>query len=314
MSKNSDFCSPCSVCNNNNTSQVNFCNYCYQCDDCNACICKNPIRDIFLDEIKYDLFCHTFKRIFSEYEFENEYFILKSLYNIYTNHTGTYHSCSFFKTHWLDELKIVEEKDDCKFTINIADVEEISIRIYTEQELNDEVYDYVYENIQFFNPHMILHNLKPSVKKLIEVENDDESITSDDLDIPEPETKYDVDECPVCMEEYNEENKKFGHCGHCLCESCFLKVVKSDNSVCPCCRTDWDYSSSETSSEWIQEPFNEDDVMEYIESDNSDMLRTICDIRGVVIDAVYSDGYEHTLNYSLVERIDDECFMVVVEC
>ena len=313
MSKNSEFCVSCS--DISNIENTNFCHWCYHCDDCNSCICKLPNRNILIDEIKYDLFCHTFKRIFSEQEFENEYFIMKCLFKIYNEYKHLYSSCNLFAYNWLDELKISEELDDCKFSILINNEYEISIRIYTESELNSETYDYVYENIQFFNPHLILNNLKPNVNKLTAVEeSDDESITSEDLEIPEPENKYDVDECPVCMEQT--ENKKFGHCGHCLCSDCFLKVVQSDNAVCPCCRTEWDYtpSGSDNDTVYTQEPFDEDDVMEYIDNDNADMLRTICDINGVVTDAIYTDGYEHLLGYSLVDRIDDECYMVVVEC
>ena len=54
MSKNSDFCASCS--DSSNIENTNFCRWCYHCDDCNSCICKLPNRNIFLDEIKYDLF------------------------------------------------------------------------------------------------------------------------------------------------------------------------------------------------------------------------------------------------------------------
>ena len=46
-------------------------------------------------------------------------------------------------------------------------------------------------------------------------------------------------------------------------------------------------------------------IIEYIDNDNADMLRTICNINGVVTDAIYTDGYEHLLGYSLVDRIDE---------
>ena len=45
-----------------------------------------------------------------------------------------------------------------------------------------------------------------------------------------------MDECIICYKEYNNKNKVVLPCRHHLCESCFKKMKKYNNTLCPCCR------------------------------------------------------------------------------
>lgn len=51
---------------------------------------------------------------------------------------------------------------------------------------------------------------------------------------------YEADACPICLEEWSEENvKKTAMCGHSCCWGCMKNVVKSAQPKCPVCRTNY---------------------------------------------------------------------------
>ena len=49
----------------------------------------------------------------------------------------------------------------------------------------------------------------------------------------------DMDCCPVCLEEYNEDEKVFFlDCGHCYHPNCLIEWIDGGKRSCPMCRAD----------------------------------------------------------------------------
>lgn len=176
--------------------------------------------------------------------------------------------------------------------------------VFTEGEIDEELQEYVEENIPYFTPTILFDNIKldKKVKEIIEYENEDPE---------EPEKKFENEQCPVCFCEYtnNEEedltNEKemccYGCCGHKLCEPCYNIIISSNNSRCPECREVWDI---ETDNYTEEIEYTLEDIQELCENEDFNTLRDIIDIIGVSNDASSVDGYAHTLGYDDAEYID----------
>jgi len=42
--------------------------------------------------------------------------------------------------------------------------------------------------------------------------------------------------CPVCYNDYTMDNKIRLKCGHYICITCFIEIIKTKTYSCPCCR------------------------------------------------------------------------------
>lgn len=58
----------------------------------------------------------------------------------------------------------------------------------------------------------------------------------------EPQTLFDFENCPICMEKSMESRIFGGNCGHAICKTCFEKMTSLGLNKCPLCRASFYYS------------------------------------------------------------------------
>jgi hypothetical protein len=110
------------------------------------------------------------------------------------------------------------------------------------------------------------------------------------------ETVYENQNCPVCFDEYEEEegepkSKYVSSCGHMFCDSCAKDLIEY-NGKCGLCR------------ELIiqhEEPYTKKDIQELKRIGDEETLLEIINIDGVIEDALRWDGYEQILGYDYLE-------------
>jgi hypothetical protein len=169
----------------------------------------------------------------------------------------------------------------------------VVIEFQTEEDLDNRTLEYVKEHLCYFNKTILFHNLKPDIyKEVIEYDSEEE----------EPEKVYENDNCPICLECYDDNDiiKKVGCCGHMCCNGCYNHIINSNNSRCPTCREVWDDATNET--EYIE--WEQDDINELCEGEDIDLLNEIIDVNGVKDDVINYDGYSQTLGFEECEYYD----------
>ena len=170
----------------------------------------------------------------------------------------------------------------------------ITLEFQTEEELDERTLEYIKEHICYFNRGILFQNLKPDIyKEIIEYDSEEE----------EPEKVYENDNCPICLECYDENDviKKVGCCGHMCCEGCYSTIINSNNSRCPTCREVWDDATNEP--EYVE--WEKDDIKELCDGEDIETLNEIIDVNGVKEDVINYDGYSQTLGYEDYEYYYD---------
>lgn len=191
-------------------------------------------------------------------------------------------------------------KPDKPTTHNNEPISRVRLEYYTQEELDEKALEYVKENICYFNRTTIYHNLKENVyKEIIEYEVEEPE---------EPEKVFENDSCPVCMEEYDNDNviKKIACCGHMTCLNCYTHIIHSNSSKCPTCRELWEDEEENNEPELIE--YEDEDINELCENEDWETLNEIINIEGVKDDAIMADGYAHILGYEDYESYDNTRF------
>jgi len=176
----------------------------------------------------------------------------------------------------------------------------VSLLVITADETHREMTDYCSENICYFSPIAVFHNLTFVGR----IKEEIPPVCGGDV---EPETKYENENCPVCFCEYTDYddatgllNDKelgfYGCCGHKICESCYERIMDT-TAKCPECRTNWERVSNGETIYYTLE-----DIEELCECEDDVILNEIVNIGGLVDYAVRADGYSHILGY------EDETF------
>jgi len=253
---------------------------------------SSSVRTYYLMKRIYDL-------IQSDYGFKN-------FDNLYVDDIEIETEINYGNYKYYDILipnrKYDPNKPEC---YNNSEKHHYEFSVFTENEIDEELIEYVEEHIAYFTPSVIFDNIKydKRTKEIFEYDNDDEP--------EEPEKKFENEQCPVCFCEYtnNEEedltNEKemccYGCCGHKLCEPCYDTIISSANSRCPECREVWDREVGKYTEEV---EYTLDDIQELCENEDFNTLRDIIDIIGVANDVSRIDGYGETLGYEDAEFIE----------
>jgi len=115
------------------------------------------------------------------------------------------------------------------------------------------------------------------------------------------EIVYENQNCPVCFDEYEEEegepkSKYISSCGHMFCDSCAKDLIEY-NGKCGLCR-----------QLIIQhdEPYTKEDIEQLKREEDNEKLLEIINIDGVIEDALRWDGYEQILGYEYLEAYRTE--------
>jgi hypothetical protein len=185
---------------------------------------------------------------------------------------------------YTDEIT-VEDIGQGYFDVHIKTIDReqtYSFKVYTGNEIDEEVEEYIKENILFVSTFSLLLNVKPEHKMIIEYTTDEEE--------EEPEKVFDNEMCCVCLEEY-QDNKKVAKCGHTLCSNCYTGIMATTAPRCAECRADWE-GDVETERE-----IDEGDIDAMKENEEIEVLLNTVDISGVAGDCVRNDGYANTLGY-----------------
>jgi len=147
--------------------------------------------------------------------------------------------------------------------------------IETMDENLDRVRSSILENICYTDIHILIECIDDDAVKDV--------IKADEIEVTnQSETTYNNDSCPICLEEYSTDViMKVAVCGHCLCQTCWEHIIQSNKCLCAECRANWRIPIGE--DEII--PYDEEDIIEMVNSDNSDALLEIIDY-GKLITAV----------------------------
>lgn len=188
---------------------------------------------------------------------------------------------------------------------------ELEVELFCDKEdvLLDFAVEYLREDdgLFYINPINILNNLKARYRTHTET-----IITSNEPDPDDPDEEiplYDTTDCPVCMETFDEHNKRNTYCGHPICYGCFHHIINSNKTDCPICRAD--YEEFDVVIETETRELDVDDIQELQENqtaENIHKLIRMVNIDDLAVDIVGTDGYEGIMGFEY-ENWDDGLYV-----
>jgi hypothetical protein len=272
----------------NKDNETKTCYGCRRLDNnkFNECICYNICKinnkDLEKQIIRYNL---------KDKQFNNKELIIETVYN----------NLSLFN----DEFNLtINEINDHQFIID-----NMTFYILNYKRMVKKINRQFEDDINKFEPHFLCENIRTYIYKK-EIEEYEEDVDDDDIELPDPDIKYELDECPICMDTI--EDKTYGECGHCLCFECFNKICHSDNAVCPSCRDVWDYYAPITKTREIEVNYTLDDIYQLWEDKDFDTLYEVIDVEGLISDVLDFDMEGDVLGY-LCEYNGDSRWVVAPE-
>lgn len=230
----------------------------------------------FLEELYYESFMYhpilKGKKTIRAYVLMNA---IKSMIIDYYSPKG------FNNNLFIDDFEIEEDDDTyyrIKFPNKFFDANlhksynenfNYTIEILNDDEYNEKTIETAEETLLYNSPKILYNNIKDDVYKykIVECFND-----------KFPEKIYDNDNCPVCLENY-ENNKHTPYCGHILCGDCYQSIMNSNNLCCPTCRNDWEMIIDECE---LEVEYEFDDIEELIMNNDEETLKNIIDIPKLV--------------------------------
>ena len=235
------------------------------------------------------------------------------------NIIGNWKYISFFEDMPLPKPEQVQlsysgENGKYQFKLEISAYNRNGEETYYEREffcdkedvLLDAVIEYLKDDgILLVTPSFIVNNLKTRYKTHTITEIESNFPDENDEDIP----LFDTDECPVCMETFNENENKLKRrtfCGHPICYECFDTIIKCSKKECPLCRAD--YEEWDLEVETYTTEVDEDEIREIQEENEVNTLLRMVNIDDLAVSIVSTDGYDGLLGLDL-ENWDDGLYI-----
>lgn len=158
------------------------------------------------------------------------------------------------------------------------------------QRLFNRVKEYVKENVALFDRHTLWIHLKDYKPPAEETEPSN---------FEDTETK-----CPICLEEFNDEEKPFDklhNCGHKFCVDCIDQVIEYGS--CSICRTTTDIEEE-------QFELTREDIDNWCDDEDNEQLYELLQDAGELTNfinyCVSLDGYTHLLGYETGTDFTDD--------
>lgn len=119
--------------------------------------------------------------------------------------------------------------------------------------------------------------------------------------------KFCIDNCPIC---FDKKKLYYTNCGHCLCNSCFLKIAQINNK-CPICRTSFESKNKNIFiRDFIKKYKNENHliVSSKISNNQCNSIKSIDKFKNKYLDKTKYNNiiFDRKIEYNYIESLIDD--------